>query len=280
MKNNLNNILKVIQKGFNKIFSKVVINNKDFILENNNCSQTYLYDDNLTDKLFDFLGDNKMFKSIVEKLILTHKQYSVKYKGELILIINKSIKIFGNECDLNWIDTSKITGMSYLFYEMSTFNGHIENWDVSNVENMNRMFLNAKAFNQPIGDWNVSKVKDMHGMFASALSFNQPIGNWNVSNVEDMTSMFCLAESFNQPIGDWDVSNVKDMYSMFSYAKAFNQPIGDWNISNVKDISWMFNNACSFNQLLNNWDIRNIKNMNYMFTNCPIKEKYKPILNN
>ena len=43
---------------------------------------------------------------------------------ELKAIISHSIKLFGNECDLNWLDTSDITNMSNIF-ENTKFNGDI-----------------------------------------------------------------------------------------------------------------------------------------------------------
>ena len=47
--------------------------------------------------------------------------------------IRNYIKIFGYDCDLNWIDTSNVTDMSYLFDEMRSFTGNVSEWDVSNV---------------------------------------------------------------------------------------------------------------------------------------------------
>jgi len=54
---------------------------------------------------------------------------------ELAQIIKDTIKEKGNECDLNFIDVSKITNMSYLFHN-TNFNRDISKWDVSKVENM------------------------------------------------------------------------------------------------------------------------------------------------
>ena len=75
---------------------------------------------------------------------------------ELKAIIKQRIKSEGNECDLNDIDTSKITDMSNLFF-YSDFNGDISNWNVSNVKYMRRLFASSK-FNQDISKWNVSNV--------------------------------------------------------------------------------------------------------------------------
>ena len=96
-----------------------------------------------------------------------------KTKDELKKIIADTIKEQGFNCDLNFIDTSKITDMSYLFYNVK-FNGDISKWDVSNVEDMGYMFAESE-FNRDISNWDVSKVKKMENMFyGSPLDFNEP----------------------------------------------------------------------------------------------------------
>ena len=54
-------------------------------------------------------------------------------KSELQKIINETIEKYGPNCDLNFIDTSKIRDMSLLFYK-SNFNGDISKWNVSNIK--------------------------------------------------------------------------------------------------------------------------------------------------
>ncbi len=160
---------------------------------------------------------------------------------------------------------SNVTDMSLMFYNASSFNQPINDWDVSNVTDMSLMFFNASSFNQPIGDWDVSNVTDMGGMFSSATSFNQPIGNWDVSNVTDIEGMFFYATSFNQSIGNWDISNVNEMKNLFREATSFNQPIGNWDVSSANSTYYMFEGALNFNQSLSNWDVSNIIDMTRMF---------------
>ena len=105
---------------------------------------------------------------ITEKILINKNSkiaynYHPKTKEELKDIINKRIESEGNECDLNDIDTSNITDMSYLFVE-SDFNGDISNWNVSNVESMISMFAGSN-FNGDISNWNVSNVKFKLVMF-------------------------------------------------------------------------------------------------------------------
>ena len=133
-------------------------------------------------------------KYIVERLHINKDidsyNYHPKTNGELQELVDKLIKERGNDANLNDIDTSKITDMSYVFAN-SNFNGDISNWDVSNVKNMRSMFYNSK-FNGDISNWNVSNVKYMKNMFSysSFTGENGDISNWDVSNVINMEGIF------------------------------------------------------------------------------------------
>lgn len=147
-------------------------------------------------------------------------------KSHLVSLIDKGIKLFGEDCNLNWIDISKITSLSFIFknyydHYITTgrhrFNGDISLWDTSNVTDMQEMFCNNTRFNGNISQWDVSNVTNMSGMFYQT--------------------------KFNIDISQWDVSNVRDMSSMFQWS-AFNQDISRWNI----------NNKCDINGTYHNWD--------------------------
>ena len=121
-------------------------------------------------------------KYIVERLHINkdtgnrHYNYHPKTRVELKELVNKLIKERGNDADLNDIDTSEITDISYVFYK-SKFNGDISNWDVSNVEDMGYMFYNSEftSENGDISNWDVSNVKTMTAMFyKSPLEKNPP----------------------------------------------------------------------------------------------------------
>ena len=63
-------------------------------------------------------------------------------KDELKELINQRIEEQGPNCDLNDIDVSKMTDMSYVF-STSPFSGDISKWDVSSVVYMRYMFDNS-----------------------------------------------------------------------------------------------------------------------------------------
>ncbi|WP_170309806.1 BspA family leucine-rich repeat surface protein, partial [Seonamhaeicola maritimus] len=162
-------------------------------------------------------------------------------------------------------DLSNVSNMALMFWDASSFNHPIGNWDVSNVTDMEFMFTNATAFNHDISTWNVSNVTNMEAMFWGASSFNQDIGAWNVGMVTDMSAMFYDAISFNQNLNAWDVGSVTEMEFMFRGAEVFNQPLGNWNVSNVITMRGMFNIATVFNQPLGAWDVSSVTDMAYMF---------------
>ena len=119
-----------------------------------------------------------------------------KNKEHLKTIISQSIEEYGYNCDLNFIDTSQITDMSFLFTK-SAFNGDISKWDTSNVTDMSFMFYHSH-FNGNISQWNTSKVTLMQYMFEKS-KFNGDISNWNIYQTEIIDDIFKQSSSKNIP---------------------------------------------------------------------------------
>lgn len=80
-------------------------------------------------------------EALISYKITVNQQYTLfpQSKMNLDKIIKEEIKKNAYDCDLNHIDVSKITDISYMFMK-SEFNGDISNWDVANVKIMNSMF--------------------------------------------------------------------------------------------------------------------------------------------
>ena len=192
-----------------------------------------------------------------------------KNRRELLYTIDAYCSDFGWDSDLNWIDVSEITDMSYLFYDNPKFNGDISKWDVSNVIYMIGMFEGSQ-FNGVIKDWNVSNVVNMRSMFKNSI-FDGDISKWNVSNVKVMGYMF-FRSKFNQDISKWDTSSVTSMEDMFA-GSIFNKDISKWDVRHVVDMQYMFLNA-NFDKDISKWKPVRIRFMDDMFSGCPLQ--YNP----
>ena len=202
-----------------------------------------------------------------------HYEYHPKTKDELKKNIIECIK--NDKYDLNCIDTSKITDMSYLFGSLNnvpiqSINFDVSKWDVSNVEYMQHMFSYCKNFNGDLSKWNVSNVENMYNMFNECTNFDCDLSNWDVSKVENMFAMFDSCKNFiGEGLENWDVSNVKRMGFMFNNCKNFNCDLSGWNVSNVNTMERMFYGCEIFEgKGLENWDVSNVDNMSNMFFNC------------
>ena len=127
------------------------------------------------------LENKELNKQDIEELLrlskLINLKYTVNSKDELKVITKYIIRHIDSNANLNWIDTSKITNMDYLFID-SEFKGDISEWDVSNVESMYSMFAGSD-FDGDISKWDVSKVADMRYMFQGC-PFNHDISMWDV----------------------------------------------------------------------------------------------------
>ena len=173
--------------------------------------------------------------------------------------------------DLNGIDISKITDMSFLFqplrkYDLSKID--ISEWNTSNVTNMDSMF-SLTNFNQDISNWDTSNVTNMDSMFYCCKFFNSDISKWNTSKVENMSTMFYSCTRFNCDLSKWNTSRVKDMQYMFYHCINFNSDLSKWDTSRVENMNSMFEGCHNFNSDLSKWNVSRVKDMKYLFQDCP-----------
>ena len=192
-----------------------------------------------------------IIKKKLDKPIDSEYKYHPQTKDKLIENIKELL--YKRENDLNCIDTSAITDMSFLFMNINVI---IDNIDVSN--------------------WNVSNVTNMEGLFNNCKKFNCDLSKWDVSNVKDMSYMFYNCGNFDCDLSNWDVSNVTNMYTMFEGCSKFKgKGLENWDVSKVESISYMFFDCINFDCDLSNWNVNNVKNMKRMFYNCNLKNTPK-----
>lgn len=196
-----------------------------------------------------------------------------------------------------WDTTGATVDGNGLFYERTTFNDDISDWDVSSVTNLDNAFRNTKAFNQDLSGWDVSNVTTMVGALRGTDSLDHStLENWRVGNVVTMETVFYQATTMNMDFSNWDVSSATSFRymfreasafegaglehwdtsrsvsfsNMFEDATAFNGDVSDWDTSNALRFIHTFKGAVSFNGDISNWDTGRSDDMRGMFTGATI----------
>ena len=232
----MNNYIKHIVEEFD--FNAV---NK----QKKNISYKSAIDDMILNKILSIDG-NKLYLYDKNKIITPEEQNYLKSRinsheygifriyenNDLPKLVWIFVDIAGNNCDLNCIDVSRITNMSFLFHIYARhFNGDISKWDVSNVTNMQAMFSDTD-FNGDISKWDVSNVTNMHCMFTDS-KFNSNISEWNVGKVISIEFMFNNT-TFNGDLNNWnmDISKMtfEDKYQVFDNSPLEKNPPKWYNI--------------------------------------------------
>jgi surface protein len=154
-----------------------------------------------------------------------------------------------NDWTLKTLPSGSGISMQSTFFEATSFNKPLDNWDTSRVINLTNAFNLAEAFDQDLSGWNVSNVTSMARMFELATSFNNNnaamdwgnndggAASWELTN---MSNMFLGASGFNQSPGTWNTEAVTNLDATFSGATNFNQDLSSWNIANVTTATDMF----------------------------------------
>ena len=151
------------------------------------------------------------------------------------------------EIDLSNFDTSQVTNMDSMFYDMS-----------------NLTMLDLSSFN-------TSKVTDMSGMFAGLLNLTTlNVSHFDTSNVTNMDAMFYGMSSLTSlNLSNFDTSQVTDMGYMFSYMSNLTSlDLSNFDTSKVTNMEAMFFDASTSSLAslnLSNFDTSKVTNMDSMF---------------
>jgi hypothetical protein len=172
-------------------------------------------------------------KLIINKNIKIKQQYNYhpKEKQQLIGNIIEICKKDKNDVvDLNMIDTSEVTDMSFVF---------CNSWVLQE--------LNDRPFD--ISEWDVNNVVDFHNCFDSYKNFNCDLSNWNVSKCYSFESMFLNCKSF-EGIGldKWDMSSATDISRMFMDCENLDVNLSNWNLKNCKEYRYVFDGKCKLDK--------------------------------
>lgn len=199
------------------------------------------------------------------------------YLNENSSSLFRRFRALENIKDLNYLDSSKVVDLSYLFNfsQVLTNIDGLETWDVSNVKNMSNLLtscLNLENINA-LKTWKTDSLVNIKSAFARCekLTSLEPLKNWNMSHISDFTQLFYMCKTIENLSGlnNWDVSNVTTLNQTFSNCWQLKDisAISNWNVSKVVDMSRSFMDLKILENAsgINDWDISNVTNFITMF---------------
>ena len=152
---------------------------------------------------------------------------------------------------LNYLDTSNVTDMKYMFYFCQTIEIiDLKDLNTSNVVDMSLMFSGCNSLQSlDLSNFNTEHVTNMEYMFSCCLDLvNLDLSNFNTSNVVNMQRMFENCENLvNLDLSNFNTNNVVNMSGMFCGCESLKTLKTDkinFNTDNVTDMEDMFN-GCS-----------------------------------
>ena len=149
---------------------------------------------------------------------------------------------------LEYLNTEKVTDMSYMFYYCSSLTSlDVTHFNTANVRNMERMFYCCSSLTSlDVTHFNTEKVTVMSNMFENCSSLTSlDVTHFNTANVRNMSYMFC------------------------SCSKLTSLDVTNFNTANVTNMSKMFSNCLSLTSLyLTNFNTEKVTYMDGMFSSC------------
>ena len=173
--------------------------------------------------------------------------------------------------DLSSFDTSKVTNMGYMFYNISNpATLDLSSFDTSQVRSMHSMFsamFNLTTLN--LSHFDTSKVTDMAGMFYSVSTLRTlNLSNFDTSQVTDMNHMFYNMSNLTTiNLSSFDTSKVTNMGYIFAGVSSLTTlNLISFDTSKVTNMGYMFSAMFSLTTLnLSNFDTSQVTNMGSMF---------------
>ena len=149
---------------------------------------------------------------------------------------------------LEYLNTEKVTDMSYMFYYCSSLTSlDVTHFNTANVRNMERMFYCCSSLTSlDVTHFNTEKVTVMSNMFENCSSLTSlDVTHFNTANVRNMSYMFC------------------------SCSKLTSLDVTNFNTANVTNMSKMFSNCLSLTSLyLTNFNTEKVTYMDGLFSSC------------
>lgn len=152
--------------------------------------------------------------------------------------------------DFKGFDTSKITSMSFMFFNTGFKSLDLSGFDTSQVTSMYGMFDNAgKLSSLNIKNFDTRKVDSMGFMFNNVIAHDLDVSSFNTSNVNNMEGMFDSTSVDKLDLRNFDTSKVGTMEYMFLNSAVSQLDISSFTIGDEVNTSTMLQGTNHLKQL-------------------------------
>ena len=176
---------------------------------------------------------------------------------------------------LEYLNTEKVTDMSYMFYYCSSLTSlDVTHFNTANVRNMERMFYCCSSLTSlDVTHFNTEKVTVMSSMFRGCSSLTSlDVTHFNTANVRNMSYMFTSCSSLTSlDVTYFNTANVTDMHYMFSNCVALTSLyLTNFNTEKVTYMNGMFSSCSSLTTIYasSKFVTPQVSNSSSMFYNC------------
>ena len=176
---------------------------------------------------------------------------------------------------LEYLNTAKVTDMSYMFYYCSSLTSlDVTHFNTANVRNMERMFYCCSSLTSlDVTHFNTEKVTVMSSMFRGCSSLTSlDVTHFNTANVRNMSYMFTSCSSLTSlDVTYFNTANVTDMHYMFSNCVALTSLyLTNFNTEKVTYMDGMFSSCSSLTTIYasSKFVTPQVSNSSSMFYNC------------
>ncbi|RIY32881.1 hypothetical protein CKF54_04095 [Psittacicella hinzii] len=230
--------------------------------------------------------DSSLGELYGKNLAYTGKKFVFTSSSSLKKFIEAYVKYHGNKkasLDLNFIDTSKLTDLNFVFagdYSQITEKEYeaLTKEEQSSYSDFGELgFLKCdrskkqQIYNIDISLWDLSKVEKLNGTFMCQRFFIN-LSQLDVSNVKEMQATFAFNLLVPEGINYWDVGNVTNTSYMFKMTLNTSNSIESWNVSKLEHADYMFSSSLFFDQNLNDWNLSSLKSAKGIFSLTSMKE--------
>ena len=175
---------------------------------------------------------------------------------------------------LEYLNTEKVTNMSYMFYSCSSLTSlDVTHFNTAKVTYMNCMFYNCSSLTSlDVTHFNTENVTDMNNMFWGCKALTSLyLTNFNTAKVTNMRSMFDSCSSLTSlDVTHFNTANVTNMsYMFYRCSKLTLLDVTHFNTAKVTDMRFMFNSCSSLTSLdVTHFNTAKVTNMKFMFNSC------------